>query len=65
MKSGDLVKEVSKMDRACSMGIVLKTQANYSAAPSSQDIKYLVHFFDDDDKCWMSSGFLEAISEIE
>jgi len=64
---GDLVRETSKMDRICSLGVVLKvvevpfTTRSFRAENNRED--YLVHFFDDNDQCWMSSGFLEVIGE--
>jgi len=58
---GDLVKESTKMDRICSIGVVLKTRACRAANCQCGTEEYLVHFFDDNDKCWMGSGFLEAI----
>lgn len=63
MQVGDLVRETSKMDRKCSMGLVLKTQPCRAANCECDAEEYLVHFFDDDDECWMSSGFLDVISK--
>ena len=63
MQVGDLVIETSKMDRICSLGVILKTQDCRAANCECEAEEYLVHFFDDDDKCWMSNGFLEVIGE--
>ena len=62
MKVGDLVRETSKMDRICSLGVVLKTQDCRAEAGRGHE-EYLVHFFDDDDKCWMSANFVETVNE--
>lgn len=61
MQVGDLVKERSKMNRICSLGVILKIQECRAAKCECKAEEYLVHFFDDDDKCWMSSGFLEVV----
>ena len=55
MQVGDLVKEKTKLafNGVPSLGVVLEV-GNHN---------YLVHFFDDNDKCWMKPVHLEAISE--
>jgi len=61
MQVGDLVREISKMDRKCSLGVVLEVGShNPFAHRGSHD--YLVHFFDDNDKCWMSANFVETVN---
>ena len=61
MQVGDLVREVSKMNRKCSMGLVLKIQPCRATECDCRKEEYLVHFFDDNDKCWMQSYFVEAV----
>ena len=56
MQVGDLVREITRLDRKCSLGIVLQT-GELLGTP-----QYQVHFFDDSDICWMSRNFLEAIN---
>jgi len=62
MKVGDLVREISKLDRKCSMGLVLKTRPVGSDFYAEGREEYLVHFFDDNDRCWMNKNFVEAIN---
>jgi len=52
MQVGDLIREKTKMDRIPSLGVVLEV-GNHN---------YLVHFFDDNDKCWMKPVYLEVIN---
>ena len=66
MQVGDLVRETTRMKRKCSLGVVLKvadchfTTMSFRASDNNED--YLVHFFDDNDQCWMSKNFLEAVN---
>jgi len=59
---GDLVRETTKMDRKCSLGVVLGVQPCRAAACECGSEEYYVHFFDDNDKCWMGRGFLEVVN---
>ena len=63
MQVGDLVREKTRMKRKCSLGVVLEV-ALAPVHPNRaewREEEYLVHFFDDDDKCWMSNNFLEGL----
>jgi hypothetical protein len=61
MKVGDAVREVTKMNRKPSAGVILKTQPCRAANCGCNSKEYLVYFFDDGDRCWMGPRFLEAI----
>jgi len=59
---GDLVREKTRMKRKCSLGVVLEVAlAPVHPVAKWREEEYLVHFFDDDDKCWMSNNFLERL----
>jgi len=62
---GDLVKETSKMDRKRSIGLVLGVRPCASSNCECGTEEYLVHFFDDNDKCWMGHNFVEVINETK
>jgi hypothetical protein len=58
---GDLIRERTRTLRKCSLGVILETQDCRAANCECGKEEYLVHFFDDNDKCWMSNNFLEAV----
>lgn len=59
MQVGDLVKETTRMKRKCSVGVVLEVETKVG---TDNHEEYLVHFFDDNDQCWMSKNFVETIN---
>jgi len=61
MKVGDLVRETTKYSRNCSTGLVLETQPCRAADCECGTEEYLVHFFDDNDRCWMNHKFVEIV----
>ena len=61
MQVGDLVRETNKMNRKCSTGLVLRIRPCASGNCKCGTVEYLVHFFDDNDQCWMSHNFVEAV----
>ena len=60
MQIGDLVRETTQMDRKCSLGVVLKVGIGNDDDAREE---YYVHFFDDNDKCWMGGKWLEVLNE--
>ena len=58
MKVGDLVREITRMEREPDMGLVIEIDLN----AVEEAAKYLVHFNDGED-CWMAKHHLEMISE--
>ena len=58
MQVGDLVKETTRMKRKCSLGVVLEVKTEVG---TDNHEEYLVHFFDDNDKCIMLPNFLERL----
>jgi hypothetical protein len=58
MKVGDLVREITRMDRKPSIGIVLKV--DHTRTSSGYTFPYLV-WFDDGEADWMRPVFLEVV----
>lgn len=57
MKVGDLVIEITRMNRVPDMGLVIEIDSNTIEGAA----KYLVQFNDGED-CWMAKHHLEMIS---
>ncbi len=63
MQIGDIVREKTKMKRPCLLGVVLETNPRgFGSVVDRNEEEYLVHFFDDNDQCWMGKSFLETVS---
>jgi hypothetical protein len=56
LKVGDLVKEVTLMNRKPDVGLILETDF----AADEGCVMYLVHF-DDDEACWMAEHHLKRL----